>query len=173
MKRSDFERLSVIRREHVPFWEKMDLPLIAFIDRLAVRLGEIPDFISTWRSPEKNAAVGGKPDSLHTTAPDRPEAKAADLIFKRTSLDKVYDAVREMDTAGDHIGGIGLYLTPQPDGHVAHSIHLDTGPRHSSGRPRLWGRPENGQYTSIGVILAKLGPGGTIAGALFLFFCLV
>lgn len=172
MNRSDFDRLSVIRREHVPFWEKMDLSLIAFIDRLAVRLGEIPTFISTWRSSEKNAAVGGKPGSYHLLQPDQT-AKAADLLFSKTPLDKVYDTVRAMDNEGDKIGGIGLYLTPQADGHVARTIHLDTGPRHPAGRPRLWGRPEDGKYTSAGVVLAKLASGGTVAGALFLFFCLV
>ncbi|MCI0597339.1 MAG: D-Ala-D-Ala carboxypeptidase family metallohydrolase [candidate division Zixibacteria bacterium] len=144
----------------------MDLSLVAFIDRLAVRLGEVPQFISTWRSSEKNAQVGGKPTSFHLSG------KAADLLFRKTPLGKVYEEARLLDKAeGGSIGGIGLYLTPQPDGHTIGTIHLDTGPRHPAGRPRLWGRPEDGSYTGVNVVLAKLAPGGTVVGAILLFFC--
>lgn len=164
MKLEDFGNLKRVRPADVPLWEKMDVRLIAFIDRLAVRVGETPRFISTYRSPEKNAAVGGKPTSYHLTG------QAADLLFAKVPLGQVYDVARQMDAEGDRIGGIGLYLTPQPDGHTIGTIHLDTGPRYGTGtRPRLWGRPENGQYTNIGVVLAKLGPGGTVVGVILLF----
>jgi len=168
MTRAEFARLQTLRPEDVPFWEKMDPGLVAFIDRLAVRIGEVPQFISTWRSPEKNEQVGGKPTSFHLPG------KAADLLFKKTPLGKVYEEARLMDKAeGGTIGGVGLYLTPQPDGHTIGTIHLDTGPRHPSGaRPRLWGRPEDGNYTDVSVVLAKLGPGGAVVGVIVLFLLL-
>jgi hypothetical protein len=50
---------------------------------------------------------------------------------------------------------------------------LDTGPRYADGyRPRLWGRPEDGKYTSVSVVLAKLGPGGTVVGVIVLLLLL-
>jgi len=169
MTKAEFAKLRLVRPEHVPFWEKLDFGLVAFIDRLCVRLGEIPQFISTWRSPEKNEAVGGKPTSFHLTG------QAADLLFKKTPLGRVYEEARLMDKAeGGTIGGIGLYLTPQPDGHTLGTIHLDVGPRHATGaRPRLWGRPEDGKYTSVSVVLAKLSPGGSVVGVIAVFFCSV
>jgi hypothetical protein len=168
MTRSEFARLQLLRPEDVPFWEKLDLGLVAFIDRLAVRLAEVPQFISTWRSPEKNEQVGGKPTSFHLTG------KAADLLFKKTPLGKVYEEARLMDKAeGGTIGGVGLYLTPQADGHTLGTVHLDTGPRYADGyRPRLWGRPEDGIYTSVSVVLAKLAPGGTVVGVVVLLLLL-
>lgn len=172
MTRADFAKLERLTPAHVPGWEKLDFGLVYFIDRLAVRVGEIPQFISTVRTPERNEAVGGNPRSYHLVQSDGV-ARAADLLFKRVPLGQVYDVARKMDSEGLRIGGVGLYLTPQPDGHTLGTIHLDTGPRYGTGtRPRLWGRPEDGRYTSIAVVLAKLGPGGSVVGVVLLFLLL-
>jgi len=125
MSKGKWEAIHWFNSSDVPFWEKLAEELVFGIDAMAAKLRVKPVFTSTWRSPEKNVAVGGQGGSQHL------KGNAGDVIFPGKTLEEVYQAAREVG-----FKGIGLY--PEEN-----FIHVDV-----REKPGTWARIQ-GVYTGI------------------------
>ncbi len=154
MKLADFARLSYVRPDEVPHWDKLDFNLLLYTDELIGRLKRKPRYVSTWRSTAENEKVGAKGGShagLH------PQGKALDLFFEGVNIGTVYNTAIAQGTWG----GIGLYY---PEG----TIHLDTGARRNPSVVDTWSRIGGvGQpYVAAGLAIDKfIAAGKWLVGA--------
>ena len=103
--------------------EHAEIIELARVARLADKLrsmhGSALKVISGYRHPRYNKAIGGAPNSLHTTG------RALDLIPADGNSKRLHDTASRLHCTGDLPGGLGFY----PWG-----VHIDTG------RKRTWGR---------------------------------
>ena len=127
MRQSDWGDIHRFAAGDVPSWEKLDRDLLVGIDGMASRLNARPVFLSTWRSEEHNANIGGAKDSQHVLG------NAGDVTFPGKTLEEMYQAA-----VAEHFGGIGLYPDPGQN-----FIHVDT-----RSNPGTWSRIK-GVYTSL------------------------
>ncbi len=99
-----------LRPQDIPRVEKVDLNLIKKLDELITLVGIMPVILSTYRTAEENAAVGGSSNSWHL------QGKAVDLKFPGIDPLHLLELVKSMWP-----GGVGIQY---PGG----TLHLDTRP---------------------------------------------
>lgn len=100
----------------------IDADLVNKLEDLRNKYGGLIRVTSGYRCPSHNVAVGGVPNSAHSSgiaADIQPVAKTLD------ELDKIYDIAYKMF---DNIG----------DGRNKGFIHLDVRPKKSDGKKRTW-----------------------------------
>lgn len=112
--RDEFEGLQVYTPGNMPQWQLLKSGLVTGLDRFTVMLGRsFPlRFLSLFRTPEKNARVGGVSTSWHLVG------GAADFVVEGDPLEWLALAERAGFT------GIGLYVNPAN----AVSMHVDVRP---------------------------------------------
>lgn len=87
------------------------LPTLNILDKLRAHYGRPVFILSSYRSPDYNAAVGGEKNSFHM------KFMACDISVQGVSPKEVHKTLKKWRDRGDFTGGLGLYET---------FVHVDT-----------------------------------------------
>jgi len=157
--RKDFEGLAVYTPDNLPQWQLLKSGLVDGLDRFTVALGRsFPlTFLSLFRTPEKNAAVGGVSTSWHLVG------GAADFVVDGDPLEWLSLAERAGFT------GIGLYINPAN----AVSMHVDIRPGGAARWSRVDGVMGGLQQAIERIRAAGLTKPDVVAGAGVIFLLTV
>jgi N-acetylmuramoyl-L-alanine amidase len=79
------------------------VPTLRIVEDLCDDFGVTCTITSSYRNPEYNAKVGGKPNSLHMTF------KALDISFPGIAASTVYAKLVKWRANGKFTGGLGSY----------------------------------------------------------------
>lgn len=146
MEKAEFQGLTVYNSANMPQWQLLQPSLVRALDRFNNLLGRpVPlSFLSLFRTPAKNKAVGGVSTSYHLVG------GAADFVVEGDPLEWLKLAERAGFT------GIGLYINPAD----AVSMHADVRP----GGAARWSRVD-GIMGGIGQAIDRIRAAGLTAPA--------
>ena len=99
-------------------WSRI-LPALRVVDALREHYGKSCTLLSSYRSDDYNAAVGGAKYSQHK------EFRALDIRIKGVSARHVYNRLLKWRREGRFVGGLGLYTSSR-------FVHIDTRGRNAT-----------------------------------------